>query len=147
MKYRIIMFLSAALTTVCARADTWTDTETGITWTYTVSGGKASLGDDYNGYPAVPTSTSGTLTIPSTINGYSVTSIGRYAFSDCSELTSVTIPDSVTSIGSSAFYNCSGLTSVTIPNSVTSIGGEAFSGCSGLTSVTIPDSVTSKFVV
>ena len=73
----------------------------------------------------------------------SVTSIGDYAFCDCSGLTSVTIPNSVTSIGNSAFYRCSGLTSVTIPNSVTSIGDWAFQNCSGLTSVTIPNSVTS----
>ena len=65
------------------------------------------------------------------------TSIGDYAFSYCSELTSVTIPDSVTSIGNGAFYDCSGLTSVIIGNGVTSIGGYAFSGCSGLTSVTM----------
>ncbi len=58
-----------------------------------------------------------------------MTSIGNYAFRDCSGLTSVTIPNSVTSIGRSAFYNCNGLTSVTIPNSVTSIGKEAFYGC------------------
>ena len=73
----------------------------------------------------------------------SVTSIGDYAFYNCSSLTSVTIPNSVTSIGSYAFYGCCGLTSVTIPNSVTSIGEEAFRGCSGLTSVIIPYSVTS----
>ena len=65
---------------------------------------------------------------------YSVTSIGSYALSRCSSLTSVTIPNSVTSIGDWAFLNCSSLTSVTIPNSVTSIGGGAFKGCSGLTS-------------
>ena len=53
------------------------------------------------------------------------------------------IPDSVTSVGNYAFYNCTGLTSVTIGNSVTSIGACAFSDCTGLTSVTIPDSVTS----
>ena len=73
----------------------------------------------------------------------SVTSIGAYAFYKCSRLTSVTIPDSVTSIGSSAFENCSRLTSVTISNGVTSIGDYAFYYCRGLTSVTIPDSVTS----
>ena len=73
----------------------------------------------------------------------SVTSIGKSAFSNCKELLSVTIPNSVTSIGDYAFYNCSGLTSVTIPNSVTSIGDYAFYNCSGLTSVTIPNSVTS----
>ncbi len=78
------------------------------------------------------------ITIPN-----SVTSIGGYAFRDCSGLTSITIPNSVTSIGNSAFYGCRGLTSITIPNSVTSIGNSAFDGCSSLTSVTIPNSVTS----
>jgi len=73
----------------------------------------------------------------------SVTSIGGYAFADCSGLTSVTIPNSVTSIGWYAFADCSSLTSVTIPNSVTSIGDGVFAGCSSLTSVTIPNSVTS----
>jgi len=74
---------------------------------------------------------------------YGVTSIGRYAFKDCTGLKSVTIPDSVTNIGQYAFGYCSGLTSVTIPDSVTNIGQYAFGYCSGLTSVTIPDSVTS----
>ena len=90
---------------------------------------------------------SGSVVIPSTVTysgtTYSVTSIGDYAFSGCSGLTSVTIGNSVTSIGSYAFNGCSGLTSVTIPNSVTSIGEKAFYNCSGLTSVTIPNSVTS----
>ena len=90
---------------------------------------------------------SGEVIIPSTVtyNGttYNVTSIGERAFSQCSSLSSITIPNSVTSIGNSAFSQCSSLTSITIPNSVTSIGNSAFSQCSSLTSITIPNSVTS----
>ena len=66
------------------------------------------------------------------------TSIGEYAFRNCTSLTSVTIPDSVTSIGYYAFRNCTSLTSITIPDSVTSIGYYAFNGCTALESITIP---------
>ncbi len=66
------------------------------------------------------------------------TSIGAYAFYNCSSLTSVTIPNSVTNIGEYAFYNCSGLTSITIPNSVKSVGDRAFYNCSSLMSIEIP---------
>ena len=73
----------------------------------------------------------------------SVTSIGDHAFSDCTGLTSITLPDGVTCLEDFVFYGCTGLTSITIPNGTTSIGGWAFYGCTALTSVTIPDSVTS----
>ena len=125
----------------CAQAET--ETVDGITWTYKVSYGKAEIYSGGSSTPAIPSSTKGAITIPSTLGGYPVTSIGDYAFYECSGLTSVTIGNSVTSIGASAFFRCSGLTSVTIGNSVTSIGDYAFCYCSGLTSVTIPDSVTS----
>ena len=89
----------------------------------------------------------GSVVIPESVsyddNIYSVTSIGRYAFRDCSGLRSISIPNSVTSIGYIAFEGCSGLTSVTIPNSVTAIDRRAFGNCTSLTSVTIPNSVTS----
>ena len=78
------------------------------------------------------------LTLPS-----SVTRIGDYAFKNCSGLTSLILPSSVTRIGDYAFKNCSGLTSLTLPSSVTSIGEFAFRYCSGLTSLTIPSGVTS----
>ena len=72
----------------------------------------------------------------------SVSSIETYAF-QCSNITSVAIPNSVTTIGNHAFYDCDSLTSVTIPNSVTTIGEYAFYDCDSLTYVTIGSSVTS----
>ena len=86
---------------------------------------------------------SGSVEIPENViynsKTYSVTSIGGSAFSDCSSLTSVTIPNGVTSIGGYAFSDCSSLTSVTIPNSVTTIGRYTFYECTSLTSVHISD--------
>lgn len=81
-------------------------------------------------------------TLKEAVIGDCVTSIGNYAFYDCSGLTSIEITSGVTSIGLLAFCNCSSLTNINIPNNVTNIGLEAFSNCSGLTSITIPDSVT-----
>ena len=72
-----------------------------------------------------------------------VTSIGDWAFYNCTGLTYVTIPDSVTNIGVEAFSGCHSLKSITIPNSITRIGGGAFSYCPGLTSVIVGKGITS----
>ena len=62
-----------------------------------------------------------------------VTNIGAYAFRDCSQLTSIDLPN-VTAIGGYAFYDCSQLTSIDFPN-VTVIGRNAFSSCTNLASI------------
>ena len=134
MKKLVIVFAS-----LCMASSLIADTATvdGITWTYTVSNGKAEVGNTPN------ESTTGEITIPSSLGGCPVTRIANSAFYGCTSLTSVTIPDGVTSIGEYAFYYCTNLTSVTIGDGVTSIGNYAFSKCSGLTSMTLPDSMSS----
>ena len=99
--------------------------------------------DSREGCNAIIETSSNTLIsgCQTTVIPNSVTSIGDWAFYECSSLTSVTIGNSVTSIGNSAFYACSGLTSVTIGNSVESIGDCAFRYCSDLTLVTIGSGV------
>jgi uncharacterized repeat protein (TIGR03803 family) len=125
---------------------------------YTINNGTISI----TGY----TGSGGRVTIPTTINGLPVTSIGHNgffesyglssvaipntvisigdgAFSDCTNLTAVTTGNSVTTIGTNAFFNCPRLTSFAIPTSVTTIGDGAFSGCTGLTTITIPSNIAS----
>ena len=77
--------------------------------------------------------------VKSAVIAEGVTSIGDYAFWDCYDLASVSIPDSVTRIGSSAFSYCKSLTSVTIPNSVTSIGEGAFEDCTSLNGIWVAE--------
>ena len=95
------------------------------------------LNEEGAGYTVtgIGTATDTDIVIPSEYNDLPVTSIGDYAFSECTSLTSVDIPDSVTSIGSSAFFYCTSLTSIDIPDSVTSIGDWAFDSCTSLTDV------------
>jgi hypothetical protein len=75
------------------------------------------------------TGSGGAVTIPATINGLPVISIGPDVFINLISLTSVIIPNSVTSIGTNAFEYCENLTSVTIPNNVTNICRSAFASC------------------
>ena len=85
----------------------------------------------------------GAVTIPDTINGLPITSIGAWAFSFCTNLTGITIPDSVANIGGDAFLYCTRLTRVTIPTNVVSINVAAFYFCTSLTNITIPNGATS----
>ncbi len=104
-------------------------------YTYTVTAGKAQI-TKYTG-------AGGIVTIPSTLGGFPVTSIGRWAFSYCTGIRMISLPQGVTSIGDYAFYLCYNLTTISLPQGVTSIGSSAFLYCTSLTTISIPQGVTS----
>jgi hypothetical protein len=126
--------------------------------------GTAGWGPSFAGIPAFPwdpqtqaayavtngaitltryTGPGGSLTIPATLAGLPLTSIGEGAFLDCAGLSSVAIPTGVTNIADYAFQNCLNLAAVTLPEGLLSIGNFAFNGCSSLAGITLPDSLAS----
>ncbi len=92
-------------------------------FTYTVNDGEVEI-TDY-------TNNNADVNIPSTIDGYPVTSIGPYAFADRldnrgTDMSSVTLPSTLKKIGEGAFTTNNKITSITIPENVTEIGSRAF---------------------
>ena len=102
-------------------------------WKYTVEDGKATIVETMQ--------KSGSVTIPSEIDGYPVTSIGENAFAYCLYLNSVTMPEGVTSVGYQAFMGCPLLTNITFPKQMEQIEPGAFYQCTGLKVVTLPEGI------
>ncbi len=91
----------------------------------------------------VDSNISGAVTIPETLDGYTVSVIDNYAFAWLREITRVTIPSGVTTINACAFYGCSKLNYISLPDSLMYIKNYAFENCDALTSITIPNGVLS----
>jgi len=118
MALAVVMMIAAVPVTVGAETDGY--------YTYAVENGEATITD-------VDTSISGDVTIPYTLGGYLVRSINSFAFKECNNSMSVTIPDNITYIDDFAFADCNGLESVTIGDGITYIHDFAFSNCQELT--------------
>lgn len=112
----------------------------GITYRYNSENASVYVNGLENGELAT------TVTIPDTIRveqkEYQVTAIGWAAFSDCTNLESITLPDGLKSIDDYAFSQCTNLESITLPDGLKSIKNQAFWNCTSLESISLPDSVT-----
>ena len=102
----------------------------GYTWEYRINGNTAEIASERanDGFSAISPDPNGVVTVPSSLGGKPVTSIGNHAFTCYDGLTSVTIPDSVTSIGAGAFSGCGLLLSIKLPKNLTYVGRCAFGG-------------------
>jgi hypothetical protein len=132
--YRYRISATNAIGTTVGEDRTFVTSRTSGDYTYMTSDSTATI----TGY----TGAGGVLSIPGTLNGLPVITVGRSAFLDNQTITSVATPPSVTSIGSLAFQGCTGLTSVNLNFGVTNIEKQAFGMCGALTSMTIPASVS-----
>lgn len=102
-------------------------------WTYTVTNGVATVTSGPS---------SGDIAVPAALAGIPVGAIGLGAFSGCTNLASIALPDSVTAIGDHAFSGCTALTNAALGNGLSSLGAHAFRNCSALSSIALPDGVT-----
>ena len=136
--------LAAVVALAAIGANAETEVVDGYTWSYRINGDTAEIVTT-NGKEAraVDPEPEGCVTIPATLGGYPVTSIGNYALAGCVGITGVSIPSGVTSIKLEAFYGCAGLKSITIPDSVKSVGKYVFEGCSSMKSAVIGNGVKS----
>ncbi len=104
-----------------------------VEWDYVVDGDSATV--------TGVTGAKGELTVPGSLDGLPVRSIGSRAFECCDALRKVQLPDGVTNIGERAFFFCRGMTGVEIPPSAANIGVAAFEGCAALAKLWLPPGV------
>jgi len=130
----VIVALTMLLTLLPAGMLSVSAVTTSDGFVYTVSNGTAII-TGYSGNLKA-------ITVPATVNGYSVTAIGKKAFANHTALTSVTISSGIKTLSESVFYECTNLTRVNIPKTVTTIGDKSFLKCEKLTTITVASTNT-----
>jgi len=110
------------------------------THTFYNGNGKITFNDDVTNIGS--SAFSGCSDLTSIVIPNTVTTIGNLAFDGCVNLTNANMPYTITSIGDYAFRSCFNLVNVSFPNTLVSIGNWTFSNCDSLVSINIPNSVT-----
>ena len=120
-------------------------TAEGVEMTFKVISAKdktCQVGEGEYAKPCIDINISGTVTIPGTVKGLSVITIGEYAFRNCSSLIAVNFPEGLKTIEDQAFFSCSLLKALILPSTLKSIGHQTFDNLSSLTSIHIPAGVS-----
>ena len=122
----------------CGDSATWTLDSTG---TLTISGTGATYNYDMDddGNSAAPWCTKARIQrVNKVVVNSGITELGYSMFSNCTQLTSVSLPSGLKRIGSCLFLGCIRLSAITIPSSVTTIESNAFTHCDSIAAITLP---------
>ena len=122
----------------CGDSAAWTLDNTG---TLTISGTGATYNYDMDddGNSAAPWCTKARIQrVNKVVVNSGITELGYSMFSNCTQLTSVSLPSGLKRIGSCLFLGCTRLSAITIPSSVTTIESNAFTHCDSITAITLP---------
>ena len=139
----MITMLPLSAVTAFAADTEWHDAnEGGYKYWYTLNSDNTATIRSFAG-PVDPTKTPApyNITVPTELEGHTVTGLGEQSFSERNFLESVTLGEKIQTIGEKAFYACPILKTLTINGAVTSMGKDAFADCPSLTSVTLGQNI------
>ena len=137
MRKRILLLSCLALLAAAGRTQAQSVNINDIEYTVNDDGQTASV----TGYTGEPVDVALPATVDIEGTDYAVTRIAYRAFSGCTTLQNVTLPEGLQSINQWAFENCSSLQSITFPEGLQTIGYEAFFDCLVLQSVALPSTL------
>jgi hypothetical protein len=142
MNKHVLLILTMLSTTTCVFGKSkLTEVVDGIEWHYTIEGDEAIIGANGAGMYALTNNVQGDIVVPDYLGGVRVRKIGRAAFGNVNAISSVQISSGVYHISDYAFYDCTNLTTVSLPSTLTNIGFCAFSGCTSLTNIVVPEGI------
>ena len=145
MKRTLTLSIAFIVVGMAPRVEAYsTENVNGVTWYYEKNGQSVSLGysTGTHHYPAISTKTKGDLIIPATLGGCDVSGISVCAFMECTNLTSVTMPETITSVGQGAFQSCTQLTNINLSSGLREIGQHAFNHCRQIALIVLPKGIT-----
>lgn len=140
----VFLVITAVLIQHC-NSQTWTDEQTGYTWTYVIQDGSAIIRDGeyrYSASAAVSPNPTGIVYVPAVLGGCPVVEIGHQAFRYCGSMTQIFLPPSCIRLSYEAFSGCTGLRSIVLPWGLLDIGEGVFVGCTKIETISIPPTVT-----